>query len=226
MFRLKITGIVIGSIAFTILVSPRAYAQLGNQPDELQAIYACKLIANAQERLGCYDNTVRRFQAAEKNGKLVTVSKTAIEKVERDAFGFNIPSLPSLGGIFGGNNKESDTSKRVQKENDLTAPVKQAGNVQSSPKPTQSPRINKAIVPSKVSEVTLDIRKTSEFGYQKTRFFMMNGQVWEQVGTTRVRIPKIKNGKAYTAEISKAALGSFMLQINGKGAAIRVRRVR
>ena len=55
---------------------------------------------------------------------------------------------------------------------------------------------------------------------------MTNGQVWEQIGTTKLRIPKVKNGVSNTAEIRKAAIGSYLLQINGEGSAVRVKRVR
>jgi len=120
MYMLKISAIIISTLAIAMTIAPQAIAQIDDQPDELQAIYACKTITAPEERLACYDNSVGRFQAAEKSGNVVAVSKTTIEKVERDAFGFNIPSLPSISGIFGRNNKESDTSKRVKKENDLT----------------------------------------------------------------------------------------------------------
>jgi len=209
----------IGALAFTISIGSFAFAQSASQPDELQAIYSCKSISDPQERLACYDNSVGRFEAAEKSGAVVTVSKTAIEKVERDAFGFNIPSLPSLGGLFGGG------SKKTVKENDLTAPVKKASIPKEPSSSVSLPKISKP-EPSDITDVNLTVRKTTEFGRGKTRFFMTNGQVWEQVGSIRGRIPKVKEGKTTTAEISKAALGSFFLRVNGKGGAIRVRRVR
>jgi len=223
MYKLKTFSL---ALIFTMTISSPTFAQTGDQPDELQAIYKCKSIAAPEERLACYDNSVGRFQEAEKSGNVVAVSKKAIEKVERDAFGFNIPSLPSLSGIFGRNEKRSDATQKKLKENDLTAPIKQVEREKSTPAPTQPPAINTRPTPSKVSEVTLNVRKTTEFGRDKTRFFMTNGQVWEQVGASRTRIAKKKPGKDYTAEISKAALGSFMMRVNGKGAAIRVRRVR
>jgi len=210
-----------------------ALAQTSAQPDELQAVYACKSIASAEDRLACYDRSVGRFEAAEKRGELVTVSKKAIEKVERDAFGFNIPSLPSLGNIFGSKNK---TPESKEKTNALTAPVAQPETQKSDikeaevkPRPSSpTPPPAKPIKPeaSKITKVNLDIRKTTEFGHKKTRFFMANGQVWEQTDGNKVRVPKVRNGTPNTANISKASLGSFFLRVNGKGTAIRVRRVR
>ena len=144
--------------------------------------------------------------------------------MEKDAFGFNIPSLPSLGRIFSGGNSNNGT-KSVKKENDLTAPVKEA-SIGKVTKPKRPPAVNPKPLPSAVSDVTLNIRKISEYGYKKKRFFMTNGQVWEQIGTTKLRIPKVKNGVSNTAEIRKAAIGSYLLQINGEGSAVRVKRVR
>jgi len=51
-------------------------------------------------------------------------------------------------------------------------------------------------------------------------------KVWEQIETTSTRILRSKDGQKQIAKISKAALGSFRMRINGKGNAIRVRRVR
>ena len=194
------------------------HAQSAGQPVELSAIYACKALADSNARLACYDNAVGRFETAQKSGEIVTISKTQVEKVERDAFGFNIPSLPSLGKLFGGGEKTAKTPKG----NPLTAPVKSAEATKPDAK-IKRPAIPKA---SDIKEVSLTLRKTTEFGYKKTRFFFTNGQVWEQADTTKVRVPKVRGGKTNTAEISKAALGSFLLRINGSGSAIRVRRVR
>lgn len=207
------------SLLSIICFTPTAQAQSAAPPGELQAIYACKSISDSQKRLTCYDNSVGRFEAAEKSGEVVTVSKTAIEKVERDAFGFNIPSLPSLSNLFGGG------TKKATKKNDLTDPVMDS-SVASLPRLAAGEPLTQKPVPSEISDVNLAIRKTTKFGRDKTRFFMTNGQVWDQVGTIRSRIPEIKGNKTKSAEISKGALGSFFLKINGKGAAIRVRRVR
>ena len=78
-----------------------ALAQVGETPDELIAIYKCKSIEKPEIRLECYDNAVERFEKADNDGEFVTVSKAKIQNVEREAFGFNIPSLSSINRIFG-----------------------------------------------------------------------------------------------------------------------------
>jgi len=226
---MRIVKIVLATaiaLPLTIVSMSSASAQSAVQPDELKAVYACKSISNAQERLACYDSSVGRFEAAQKSGEVVTVSKTAIERVERDAFGFNLPSLPSLGRMFGNNNKDKTKPSKSAKENDLTAPVKQASRPTTAKSSKKPPVTNERPTPSNVTEVSLEIRKTTEFGYKKTRFFMANGQVWEQVNSKSIRIPKTRGDKVNIANISKASLGSFFLRVNGTGSATRVRRVR
>ena len=72
--------------------------------------------------------------------------------------------------------------------------------------------------------LTIDSVKT--FGYKKLRFFMTNGQVWEQSGPRDIRVPKARGGNSNTAHITKAALGAYFLRINNKGQALKVKRVR
>ena len=202
-----------------------ASAQVGETPDELIAIYKCKSIEKPEIRLECYDNAVERFEKADNDGELVTVSKAKIQNVEREAFGFNIPSLSSINRIFGLKEKsEIDAvTAEIKDKNDLKASVKKPNTLKKSPKK----KVKKQKIKVKnIDEVVLNIKKTTVFGYKKTRFFMTNGQVWEQIDTTRVKIPRAKNNKANTALISKGAIGSFLLRINSRGVAIRVKRVR
>ena len=97
-----LTFLPAGLLAVTLFIAltQPVYAQSTPQPTEISDVYACKTLADSTERLECYDNAVGRLEAAEKSGEVVTVSKKEVEKVERDAFGFNIPSLPGLGKLF------------------------------------------------------------------------------------------------------------------------------
>jgi len=77
-----------------------------------------------------------------------------------------------------------------------------------------------------LKKVSLEISRTKEFGRQKIRFYLANGQVWEQTQDEIIRVPKVKDGKPNVANIRKASFGSFMLNVNGKGKAVRVKRVK
>lgn len=53
-------------------------------------------------------------------------------------------------------------------------------------------------------------------------FYTKNGQIWEEINRTSMRArPK---GDDMMLHIRKAAMGSFLAQVNGKGAGMRVRR--
>ena len=53
---------------------------------------------------------------------------------------------------------------------------------------------------------------------------MTNGQVWEQIDNySESEYPRAKDNKANTALISKGAIGSFLLRVNSRGVAIRVK---
>jgi|TARA_B100000953_G_scaffold120595_1_gene99268 hypothetical protein len=56
----------------------------------------------------------------------------------------------------------------------------------------------------------------------KIRIYFQNGQIWRQVDSTPYRGPKNLEGKR--AFISSAALGSFLMKIEGVGGKFRVRR--
>ena len=63
------------------------------KPISTQAIYACAEIADDMERLACYDDSVGRLEAAEAAGEVTTISKAEVEEIERDSFGFSLPSI-------------------------------------------------------------------------------------------------------------------------------------
>jgi len=197
----------------------------------LDPVYACAEIEDSAARLICYDTAVGQLQQAEASGELTTVLRSEVEAVERDAFGFNLPALPRLKGLFGGGDGSSKSGK-PSKRDALTAPVTEAEIATSTRQAEATQNLPKEVLRpereiGEVRDITLGLRSTKEFGgSKKTRFYLDNGQVWDQLDTRRVRIPKDKAGRTNTVEIRKASLGSYLLRVNGEGAAIRVRRVR
>jgi hypothetical protein len=69
--------------------------------------------------------------------------------------------------------------------------------------------------------VTLAVKSITTGADGKARITMENGQVWRQIDTTRLR--NLGPGP-WTADIRKAAFGSYLLTVN-KSAAVRVERV-
>lgn len=78
-----------------LLFTPIALAQT-EDPVSTQAVYDCASIGEDTERLACYDNAVGRLKAAEEAGEVTTISRVEVETVQRDAFGFSLPSLPRI----------------------------------------------------------------------------------------------------------------------------------
>lgn len=59
--------------------------------------YACKTITAPLERLACFDNAVGLLEQREAKKEIVAIDSTTAKKLEREAFGFSLPSLPKLG---------------------------------------------------------------------------------------------------------------------------------
>ncbi|MEO0550069.1 MAG: hypothetical protein AAFZ91_09115 [Pseudomonadota bacterium] len=151
-------------------------------------VYACVDIADDLERLACYDNAVGRLKVAEETGEVTTISRAEIEEVQRDSFGFSIPSLPKIAMPRFGGNSDDGEKEAVEEFNSITAAVTR-------------------------------VRKDSR---GKLIIDLDNGQQWKQSDSRRVYL---SGGEADSAEVKKAALGSFRMKLDG-GTAFRVDRVK
>lgn len=66
------------------------------RPAQLEQVYACRPIANAEERAACYDRAIDQMMAAEQQGQFVAVDRSQVEEAQRESFGFDLPSLSNL----------------------------------------------------------------------------------------------------------------------------------
>ncbi|MDJ0922629.1 MAG: hypothetical protein QNI84_15985 [Henriciella sp.] len=99
---------------------PVALAQ--DDPASTDAVYACADLADDMERLACYDTAVGRLKVAEETGEVTTISRAEIEEVQRDSFGFSIPSLPRLAmPRFGRGDQDGEVV--VEEFNEISASV-------------------------------------------------------------------------------------------------------
>jgi len=78
-----------------------------------------------------------------------------------------------------------------------------------------------AVKPKTLDSVSLAVKSIGKGADGKYRFAMENGQVWRQ--TDDLKLSGLGKGP-WTAEIRKAALGTFMLKL-GDRTAVRVRRM-
>ncbi len=98
--RTKITAIF---IAIAISTATPALAKTSNHDDVLNAkspltsLYSCTKITDPTERLACYDKKVSSLKIAEDKKEIVAIDANVARKIKREAFGFNLPSMPKLG---------------------------------------------------------------------------------------------------------------------------------
>lgn len=195
---------IISAVGLIVGLSNPAFAQEASSPKEMDALFACQSQTEDAARLGCFDETVRTLRAANASGDLVALSRDEVENVERDAFGFNLPSLPRLRGLFGSGDPDG-------KPNDLTRPI---GN-----ETAETPKDEKIL-----KRVTLSVDRLETFNRGRYRFYLTNGQVWSQNDSDKLRRPRKGDNGILEVEIRKAAFGTFLLQVNGSGRSVRVRR--
>jgi hypothetical protein len=92
---MRLQGIVLAGF-ISLAWATAAHAQEGARPQILDEVYACRSIADGDERLACFDRAVGSLQTAEESGQLVAVDTVRARGLEREAFGFNLPSLSRL----------------------------------------------------------------------------------------------------------------------------------
>jgi hypothetical protein len=68
-------------------------------PASVQSLLACKSVADAGQRLSCYDKAAQGFADAMSKKELVVVDKARANEAKRSLFGF---SIPNFGVLFGG----------------------------------------------------------------------------------------------------------------------------
>lgn len=99
--------IILASLAFIAFAGPAAAQRsqpVETTPEALTQVYACRDITDEAQRLACYDTAVGRLREAESSGSVVAIDRGQAQEMDREAFGF---SLPSLSRIFGGGERNS-----------------------------------------------------------------------------------------------------------------------
>lgn len=223
----------------TLAAAATLWALPAHAAEPLGDVYACADVPGDAARLACFDAAVASLRSAQDEGELVAVSREEINEVRRDAFGFNLPSLPRLGGLFGGRDKAdapaasaSDGARRVDltpRGDKLTAPVVVPPETATPAAPQAAPQRTVAVAPpapERIDRVEHAIVRTKSIAPNRLRFYLDNGQVWDQTDPRKLRIPRERDGRTNTVEIKRAALGSFLLRVNGEGVAVRVQRRR
>lgn len=73
-----------------------AWAAESPAPGTLEALLACRDLADGSERLACFDRAASSLAAAQAGGSVVVVDRARVEAARRQAFGFTLPSLADI----------------------------------------------------------------------------------------------------------------------------------
>jgi hypothetical protein len=90
-------------------------------PKALDALIACKNIAQPTDRLACYDKSVAQLQTATAQHDIVVVDRAEVREARHSLFGFNLPSL----AIFGSGEKNT-SAPVVEEEKEISATIQAA----------------------------------------------------------------------------------------------------
>ncbi|GLK50641.1 hypothetical protein [Maricaulis virginensis] len=212
------------SAATMALLAPAALAFQGDPVDD---VLACRLIADIETRLACFDETSTRLANARDTGDIVVVEREAVEAVERDSFGFNLPSLPRFALPNLSSGREQHEAVAGAEGTEPATPRAQTPGREATPQSAtelaeEEFRVVARDDEGNVDTVTMRLERIRVVGYDTMLFEMENGQVWRQTDDGR-RI-RLRGQGPHFAEIRRGAMSSYLLRIDGEGRAVRVRR--
>jgi hypothetical protein len=78
------------------LLALTAAPAIAHAASPLDPIYACAAIANDSERLKCFDAALAKLKATEQSGDVTIVDREGVRSLEKDSFGFHLPSIGAL----------------------------------------------------------------------------------------------------------------------------------
>ena len=189
---------------------PALAQDAGTESETLNRLLACRALTDDAARLACQDEHLASLAQATESGRIVVVERQALRQVERESFGFNLPSVGRLSGFL----RRPDNTEAEQ--------LAEAETETFDDGSTATYNANGAMerlsgVP--VSEVT------TRGG--KLRVTLANGQVWAQTDSTRLpRISSRAVREGLTAEIETGVLGAhFMTLSNNERRRFRAERV-
>src|SRR5690349_7835469 len=91
---------LIGAAAATLAATAQARSTPSTaSPQAVQSLLACQSIADAGQRLSCFDKAAQGLADAMSRKEVVVIDKARVNEAKRSLFGF---SVPNFGALFGG----------------------------------------------------------------------------------------------------------------------------
>lgn len=111
---MKRCGRIIGTFALAALLAAPAAAKPKPQDARsnalIQALAACRAVADEKARLDCYDQASARLAEAVDKKELVVLDRQEIRETRRSLFGFSVPNIPLFRGESGGDDGKLETT--------------------------------------------------------------------------------------------------------------------
>ena len=106
-----LAALITVSLASPTALAAGSSADTSPPPELFRELMGCRTIADATERLACYDRQVAAFAEAASKREIVISDKTAVKAARRGLFGFTAPIGKLMG--FGGNDDDENEIKAV-----------------------------------------------------------------------------------------------------------------
>ena len=97
-FSMVLGGLAIGALAMAVPASSKTQPLASAPPPKIfQDVVQCRAIADAAERLACFDRSVGALAAAQHSKDLYVADKEAMREARRGLFGFSLPKIKIFG---------------------------------------------------------------------------------------------------------------------------------
>ena len=106
-FSIVSSGLAIAALAMAVPASSKTQPLAAAPPPKIFTdVVQCRAIADAAERLACFDRSVGALATAQSSKELYVADKDAMREARRGLFGFNLPKMR----IFADDDMEKDVN--------------------------------------------------------------------------------------------------------------------
>ena len=192
-------------IAAIVILPLSAYA--GPREDLVDGVAKCAVIADNVARLACFDALTPQLKAAQAVPPAPAAPAPAQPSDNRAWY--------DPGRIFGASPSAQTTPAQFGGEN-------------LAPPPPPPPKPGEAAPPTPPAPIDSITAKVTDYAlnpFGRVTVFLDNGQIWQQLEGDTDHV-HFRRGDVNLVEISRGALGSYDMVINGTGVSLKVRRLK
>lgn len=191
------------ALVFTVLaIAGVATASAAPRDDVLEALGKCAAIADNNARLACYDGLAPHVKQALSTPPESLGGRAPTKEEEENWFGFN------LSGLFGSSPEQQTTPEQFGAERLPETHAKEE------------------VAAQEVDSISSGVTDYAYTPFGKFIVFLQNGQVWRQAEGDADHALFKRHPDENTVTISRGAIGSYNLTLNGSDRRFKVDRVK